>query len=81
MANWESRTLAESGIVKKIGEEAAAAADSVTGLAVQIQKVAEGAKLVLGGYADIIGMAIKAAAQPLLDQLNDYRNIGFYTKI
>ena len=78
MANWESRTLAESGIVKKIGEEAAAAADSVTGLAVQIQKVAEGAKLVLGGYADIIGMAIKAAAQPLLDQLNDYRNIGFY---
>ena len=48
MANWESRTLAESGIVKKIGEEAAAAADSVTGLAVQIQKVAEGAKLVLG---------------------------------
>ena len=78
MANWESRTLAESGIVRDIGEQASLAADSVTALATQISKIAEGAKLVLGGYADIIGAAIKASAQPLLDQLNDYRNVGFY---
>ena len=46
MANWESRTLAESGIVRDIGEQASLAADSVTALATQISKIAEGAKLV-----------------------------------
>ena len=81
MASWEQKTLAESGIVKEIGEQAAAAGEKVTELATQVAKVAEGAKLILGGYADIIGAAIKAGAQPLLNSLNDYRNMGFYTLI
>ena len=78
MAAWEQKTLAESGIVDNITNTAAAAAETVTGLATQVQTIAEAAKVFLGAIQDPIGLAIQAAAQPLLNTLNDYRNLGYY---
>ena len=40
MASWEQKTLAESGIVDNITNTAAAAAETVTGLATQVQTIA-----------------------------------------
>ena len=78
MASWEQKTLAESGIVDNITNTAAAAAETVTDLATQVQTIAEAAKVFLGAIQDPIGTAIQAAAQPLLNTLNDYRNLGYY---
>ena len=78
MASWEQKTLAESGIVDNITNTAAAAAETVTDLATQVQTIAEAAKVFLGAIQDPIGQAIQAAAQPLLNTLNDYRNLGYY---
>ena len=47
MASWEQKTLAESGIVDNITNTAAAAAETVTDLATQVQDIAEGAKVLL----------------------------------
>ena len=44
MASWEQKTLAESGIVDNITNTAAAAAETVTDLATQVQTIAEAAK-------------------------------------
>ena len=55
MASWEQKTLAESGIVDNITNTAAAAAETVTDLATQVQDIAEGAKSVIGAFADPIG--------------------------
>ena len=78
MAAWEQKTLAESGVVDNIVNTAAAAAETVTDLATQVQEIATVAKAILGGFSDPIGAAISAAAQPLLNTLNDYRNLGYY---
>ena len=74
----EQKTLAESGIVDNITNTAAAAAETVTDLATQVQDIANAAKIFLGAIQDPIGQAIQAAAQPLLNTLNDYRNLGYY---
>lgn len=81
MASWEQKTLAESGIVDNIAGTAKSAAESVVALAEVVQTIADAAKLLLGGFADPIGLAIKAAAEPLLNTLNDYRNLGYYSLI
>ena len=63
MASWEQKTLAESGVVDNIVNTAAAAAETVTDLATQVQEIATVAKAILGGFSDPIGAAISAAAQ------------------
>jgi len=78
MASWEQKTLAESGVVSSIVGTAASAAGSVNALASQVQEIAEAAKVIIGGFSDPLGTMIQAAAQPLLDALNDYRNLGYY---
>ena len=50
MASWEQKPLAESGIVDNITNTAAAAAETVTDLATQVQDIANAAKILIDNW-------------------------------
>ena len=81
MAKWESKTLAESGIIKTVGEQATAAINNVNGVLGLISGGAEVAKLFLTALGNPAAAAIAALADQIIAALNDYKELGFFALV
>ena len=81
MAKWESKTLAESGIIKAVGEQATAAINTVNSVLELISGGAEIAKLFLSALGNPLAMAIALLADEIIKALNDYKELGFYALV
>ena len=81
MAKWESKTLAESGIIKAVGEQATAAINNVNGVLGLISGGAEVAKLFLTALGNPAAAAIAALADQIIAALNDYKELGFFALV
>ena len=81
MAKWESKTLAESGIIKAVGEQATAAINTVNSVLELISGGAEIAKLFLSALGNPLAAAIALLADEIIKALNDYKELGFYALV
>jgi hypothetical protein len=81
MAKWESKTLAESGIIKAVGEQATAAIESVNAVMTLISGGAEVAKLFLTALGNPAAAAIALLADQIIAALNDYKELGFFALV
>ena len=81
MAKWESKTLAESGIIKAVGEQATAAINSVNTVLGLISGGAEVAKKFLSAIGNPAAAAIAALADQIIAALNDYKELGFFALV
>ena len=78
MASWEQKTLADSGALSGIASTVDGILTPITTLTEAVTTILDAAKIFLVGPGDEIGILIQTAAQPLLNDLNDYKNLGFY---
>ena len=81
MAKWEAKTLAESGIISAVGEQATAAIEGVSAVLELIAGGAEIAKLFLSALGNPLAALIKALADEIIKALNDYKNLGFFALV
>ena len=81
MAKWEQKTLAESGIISAVGEQATAAIESVSAVLELISGGAEIAKLFLSALGNPLALLIKTLADEIIKALNDYKELGFYALV
>ena len=81
MAKWESKTLAESGIISAVGKQATAAIESVSAVLELISGGAEIAKLFLSALGNPLALLIKTLADEIIKALNDYKELGFYVLV
>lgn len=81
MAKWESKTLAESGIIKAVGEQATSAINTVNSVLELISGGAEIAKKFLTALGNPAAAAIAALADQIIAALNDYKELGFFALV
>ena len=81
MAKWEQKTLAESGVIKAVGEQATAAINNVNSVLSLISDGASVAKKFLSAFANPLATALVALADEIIKALNDYKELGFFVLV
>ena len=78
MANWESKTLADTGFLAEMAESGEKAITSVQTVLSIVQAGGEVAKLFLTGVANPAALAASLLADAIITQLRSYRESGWF---
>ena len=78
MAKWESKELADLGVLKDLAEAGATAIEAVQGVMTIVQAGGEVAKLFLMGVVNPAALAVKLLAEAIIAQLKNYQESGWF---
>ena len=73
MAKWESKELADLGVLTELAESGAVAIENVQTILSIVQAGGEVAKLFLTGIANPASLAAKLLAEAIITQLRSYQ--------
>ena len=78
MANWESKELADLGILTELAEQGATAIETVQSVLTVVQAGGEVAKIFLTGVVNPAALAAKLLAEAIIVQLKNYQESGWF---